>query len=59
MSAQFHSIDADDVFVSVSFLTPYRVGQIIRRGNHHYKVLSTKCWGLIATVEYYKPWSHR
>jgi hypothetical protein len=59
MSAQLRSLEADDTFVYVSLLTKFRLGQLVRRGNHHYKVVETKFFDRVAIVEYYKPWSHR
>lgn len=59
MSAQLRSIEADDTFVYVSPLTKFRLGQLVRRGNHHYKVVKIRFWGLLAVLEYYRPWCHR
>lgn len=59
MSAQLRSIADDDVFVYVSPLTKFRLGQLVRRGNHHYKVVETKFFNRVALVKYYRPWCHR
>lgn len=59
MSVLSRSIAESDGYVYLSPLNPLKTGQLVRRGNHYFRVLRTKFFGRIGILEYYKPWGHR
>lgn len=42
-------------YAFVSF-QKHRIGQLVRQGNHWFKVIDMKLFGLITVAEYYRPW---
>lgn len=48
--------DQTGVFALVLPFQNLRLGQLLRAGNHWFKVVDRKFFGLVVFVEYYKPW---
>jgi hypothetical protein len=48
--------DQQGVFAFVLPFRRFRIGQLVRAGNHWFKVIDRKFFGLVVFAEYYKPW---
>ena len=44
------------VYVFVFPFQKHRIGQLLRAGNHWFKVIDQKFFGLVVFAEYYRPW---
>ena len=51
--------DQTGVFALVLPFQKHRIGQLLRAGNHWFKVIDRKFFGLVVFVIEYKPWCHR
>ena len=49
--------DQTGVYALVLPFRRYRIGQLLRAGNHWFKVIDKGLFGLVVFVEYYRPWS--
>ena len=53
---KLNSTYQEGVYALVSPFQRYRIGQLLRAGNHWFKVIDKSLFGLVVYVEYFKPW---